>query len=39
MIRLGRVSMKTRGPVILGYFEDLIICVPGARYRECGTAR
>jgi hypothetical protein len=34
MIKLGRVSKKTRGtPVVAGYVEDLILFMPGNRIK------
>lgn len=32
MIKLGKVSAKTRGPVIIGFGEDVTCLVPGAMY-------
>lgn len=33
MIKIGAVSGLNRGIPIPGFVEDLILCVPGARFR------
>lgn len=37
MIKIGAASRLTRGIPILGFVEDLILCVPGARFRCPGS--
>jgi len=37
MIKIGAVSKLKRGVPIPGFVEDLILCVPGSRFRCPGS--
>lgn len=32
MIKLGRVSSRTKGPVVIGFAEDILRLIPGSNY-------
>lgn len=32
MIKLGRISTRTKGPVVIGFAEDIARTIPGNKY-------